>query len=71
MAKMTHSKSFEEEFGENVYTDLKFIRDWRNKVSHPEHIISPPDGAEALQVIKRADMFCDLFKEMFKPFSFE
>jgi hypothetical protein len=58
---LTGLKSFiEEEFGENIYNDLNFIRDWRNIVVHPKQI--KPDIAIAFQVISKADLFFKLFE---------
>lgn len=50
----------EEEFGKNIYDDLDFIRDWRNKVVHPKQV--KPDAVISFQVITRADLFFKLFE---------
>lgn len=58
----------EREFGSLVHSDLEFIRDWRNKVSHAQKTEYTLDRATALQVVKRSEMFYELFKTTFTPF---
>lgn len=60
----------EEDFGKNIYADLDFIREWRNKTAHATNPVSPSDDV-TFQIIKRADIFYELLKRIFKPFSLE
>ena len=48
-----------DEFGENTYNDLDFIRIWRNKVLHPHP--EEPDEMTTFQIIRRAEMFYKTF----------
>jgi len=48
-----------EEYGEEVYNDLDFIRKWRNAVSHPHK--EKPNINIATQVVRRAELFFELF----------
>jgi len=59
----------EGEFGKNVFDDLAFIRDWRNKVAHPNIVL--PTATVTLQVMRRSEIFYELFKGVFKPFFLE
>jgi HEPN domain-containing protein len=58
----------EQEFGLLVHSDLEFVREWRNRVSHPQKEEVTLDRKTALQVIRRSEMFHELFKATFKPF---
>lgn len=50
-----------EEFGSDVYQDLDFIREWRNKVVHPSLI--KPYYFDCLKVVKKTELFYELFKK--------
>lgn len=58
----------ETEFGPLVYSDLEFIRDWRNIVSHPQKTAYALDSKITLQVVSRSEIFYELFKHAFRPF---
>lgn len=53
-----------ERFGENMFSDLDYIRKCRNEVSHPTP--EEPDGLITFQVVTRAKMFYDLISKEFK-----
>lgn len=50
-----------EEFGKGIYNDIDFIRYWRNKVIHPPLV--KPDEASTLIVVKKAELFYELFNK--------
>ena len=50
-----------EQFGENIYRDLDFIRKWRNNVVHPTSV--KPDEIISLQVVRKTELFYELFKK--------
>ena len=49
-----------ENFGENTYSDLDMIREWRNRVVHPS--AAKPDSCITLQIVRRTNLFFELFK---------
>lgn len=59
----------QEELGPEVFSDLEFIRKWRNTVSHPQEFEIVVDKQKALQVVARAEMSIELFKNLLNPFS--
>jgi HEPN domain-containing protein len=61
----------ETELGSLVYTDLDFIRYWRNLVVHPQEYEITLDKKTAFQVIARSEMFYELFKNVLNPFKKE
>ncbi|MEM3365384.1 MAG: hypothetical protein QXM93_03070 [Candidatus Methanomethyliaceae archaeon] len=50
-----------EKFGECIYNDLDFIREWRNKVVHPSP--EKPSEIDSLQILRKAELFYELFKK--------
>jgi HEPN domain-containing protein len=58
-----------EELGQEVIYDLQFIRKWRNMVTHPQEFEVVVEKKDALQVVARAEMSIELFKNLLNPFS--
>lgn len=48
-----------EDYGKDIYSDLDFLREWRNKTAHPPMTV--PNRTEALKVLTKAELFQDLF----------
>jgi hypothetical protein len=53
-----------EDYGEDIYKDLDFIREWRNKVAHPPVVV--PTSNIALKVLTKTELFQNLFLENMK-----
>ena len=49
----------QDEYGSDMYVDLEYLRDARNRVSHPGH--EEPDLTEMLKVVYKSGLFLDLF----------
>ena len=53
-----------EDFGEDILYDLKWIRDWRNRVADAPRKI--PDSITALKIVTKAELFQKLFDKYLK-----
>lgn len=54
-----------EDYGEDIYNDLEFIREWRNNVAHAP--ITIPTSNIALKVLTKSELFQALFLKNIKP----
>lgn len=50
-----------EQFGDLIYEDLDFIREWRNAVVHPSSM--KPNELDSLQVVRKTELFHEMFKK--------
>lgn len=53
-----------EDYGEDIYKDLDFIREWRNNVAHAPIVV--PTLTIALKVLTKTELFQNLFLENMK-----
>jgi len=53
-----------DEFGEDIFSDLKLVKEWRNKVAHAPRKI--PDSRTALKIVNKAELFQKLFDDYLK-----
>ncbi len=49
------------EFGEDIYRDLDFVREWRNRASHVGR--ENPTQSDVLKVLTKVELFMNLFEE--------
>jgi hypothetical protein len=56
------------DLGTLTYSDLEFIKDWRNKIEHPQPDNYTLDKKTALQVLARSETFSSALSRLLNPF---